>query len=173
MTTTVVPPTAADARGRNHPATVWVRRATLWVLAGLVLLALLTLFGVRSATTEVTGQGYRMSITYPRIARAGLDVPWRVTVAHPGGFGKALTLAVTGSYFDLFESQGMRPSPSSETRDADTYYLTFSAPQGDTFTVYLDTYVQPASQRGSSGTVTLMDGNIPRVTAHFSTWLWP
>ena len=47
-------------------------------------------------------------MTYPEVARAGLDTPWQVTVEHVGGFEKELTIAVTGSYFGRRRSRGAR-----------------------------------------------------------------
>jgi len=64
------------------------------------------------------------------MARAGLDTPWQVTVTRPGGLGKQVTLAITGDYFTIFETQGFHPEPADETRNAHTLYLTFTAPPG-------------------------------------------
>jgi hypothetical protein len=165
--------TTKQVRGRSHPATVWARRTVLAGMALLALAALLTAFGVHSSQTSTESSGYRVDVVYPRIARDGLDTPWQVTVNHPGGFGKQLTLAVSGAYFNLFESQGFRPGPSGETREGDTYYLTFSAPPGDTFRAYFDAYIQPASQVGRSGWVAVVDQGQFVARTEFSTWLWP
>jgi hypothetical protein len=107
------------------------------------------------------------------VARAGLDTPYQVTVTHPGGFGKQLTLAITGSYFNVFETQGFHPDPADETRDGTTLYLTFAAPPGDTFVVDFDTYVQPASQQGRSATLTVIDGGAAQVSVDYQTRLMP
>jgi hypothetical protein len=165
--------TTAGIRTASHPATVWARRATLGALSVAVLAALLTLLGVHSSTASVSSDGYRLDVVYPRVARPGLDAPLQVTVTHPGGFGKALTLAVSGHYLDLFESQGFRPSPSDETRAGDTYYLTFSAPPGDSFRVYFDAYIQPASQAGRDGWVEVMDGDTVVARTSYSTTILP
>jgi len=85
-------------------------------------------------------------------------VPFVITVRHAGGLGKQVTLAVTGGYFDIFETQAFHPEPSDESRDGHTLYLTFEAPpQGDTFTVAYDAYIQPAAQVGRSATVGVVD----------------
>ena len=110
---------------------------------------------------------------YPGAARAGLDTPWRVTVEHPGGFGKEITLAVTGTYFDLFETQGFHPEPTEETRDGSTLYLTFTAPDADTFVVDYDAYIQPSSQRGAAARVAVVDGTTPLVSVDLRTRLLP
>ena len=145
------------ARGRN-PRALWGRRATLAVLLVLVVGALGGALGVHTSTASATGSGWALRLDYPAVARAGLDVTWRATVTRPGGFGKEITLAITGDYFDIYETQGFHPNPSDETRDGHTLYLTFTAPpHGDRFVLVFDTYVQPAAQTGKSATVAVVD----------------
>ena len=158
-----------------HPAATWVRRSTLGVLALLVLAALAGLLGVHTSTASASANGWDLSLRYPRVARAGLDVTWQATVRHPGGLGKNVTLAITGDYFNIYETQGFHPEPAEETRDGSTLYLTFTAPPGDTFVVDFDTYVQPASQAGGSGTLSVVDDVTftPLTSVRFSTDLSP
>ena len=145
------------------------------VLALVVLAALCTFLGVHTSTATSSGNGWTLSLHYPRVARAGLDVQWRATVTHPGGFGKEVTLAITGDYFNIYETQGFHPEPAEETRDAGRLYLTFTAPPGDTFVVDFDTYVQPASQAGSAATLSVVDNTTLRAVSsvHFDTHLAP
>jgi hypothetical protein len=174
MSSTAAPRSTTDGiPTANRPASVWARRLMLCLMALVVLAALLTALGVHSSTATTESEGYRVSVIYPRIARAGLDVPWQVTITHPGGFGGGLTLAVDAHYFDLYESQGFRPQPSDETREGDTYYLTFSAPPGDEFRVYFDAYIQPGSQQGRSGWVAVAENGRLIARTDYSTWLWP
>ena len=157
----------------SHSRALWARRATVTVMAVAVATALTGLLGVHTSTATASRGGYSMSLRYPAVARAGLDIEWQVTVRHPGGFGKQLTLAVTGDYFDIFETQGFHPNPSDETRDGNTLYLTFEAPQGDTFVVYYDAYIQPASQQGKSARVALLEQGRPEVWIDYRTRLAP
>lgn len=161
--------------GGAHVAAAWGRRSALGVLTLVVLAALTGLLGVHTSTASASANGWDLTLRYPRVARAGLDVTWRATVTHPGGLGKSVTLAITGGYFNMFETQGFHPQPSGETRDATTYYLTFTAPPGDTFVVDFDTYVQPASQAGSAATLSVVDPTtlVPLTSVHFSTHLNP
>jgi hypothetical protein len=152
---------------------LWLRRAMLTAMALVVVADLLSLLGVRTSSVSTHGNGYDLSLRYPSVARAGLDTPWQVTVTHPGGFGKDLTLAITGDYFNIFETQGFHPEPADETRDATTLYLTFAAPPGDTFVVDFDAYIQPASQQGRSATLAVMDGGTPVASVDFDTRLMP
>ena len=141
----------------------------MFVVAGAV-----GVLGVRvAATTAVEGE-YRLSLQHAGLARAGLDVPWQVTVTREGGYGKELVLAVTGDYFDIYETQGFTPEPSAATRDVDTLYLTFDAPSGEVFKLSYDAYIQPSSQRGKGGSVSVLGtAGQPMATVEFETWLWP
>ena len=129
--------------------------------------------GVHTSSSTSSGGGYALTVDYPRTARAGLDALWQVTVVHRGGFDQDVTLAVSASYFAIFESQRFFPEPTDETRDADTLYLTFAKPPGDTFTVGYDAYIQPASQHGAAATVSVLDGGRVAASVDFSTTLFP
>jgi len=155
-------------------AALWGRRVVVSLIALLVLAGATGWLGVRT-TTEVARQGgYTLALEHASTARSGLDVPWRVTVDRSGGFGKTLTLAVTGDYFDIYETQGFSPEPSAETRDGSRLYLTFDTPPGETFMVSYDAYIQPSSQLGRSGTLSVVDPDgQPLVSLDFSTHLLP
>jgi hypothetical protein len=152
---------------------IWSRRGFLVLLLAFVLAGLSGLLGVRTTTAESSAGGYDLSFRYATSARAGLDVPWEVTLVHAGGFGHDVRLAVTGDYFDVFETQGFTPEPSDATRDADTLYLTFAAPPGDTLRVSYDAYIQPSSQLGRDGTLSVLEDGSPVASVDFSTRLLP
>jgi hypothetical protein len=154
---------------------LWVRRGVLMLVLLVVLAGATSSLGVRSGHAHATRSGWTLDLTYARVARSGLDVPWRVTVEHAGGFTGPVKLAVTGGYFDIFETQGFHPEPSAETRDGQTLYLTFDPPpSGDTFVVAYDAYIQPASQVGRRGQVSVIDPDQQRlVTVTFQTLLLP
>jgi hypothetical protein len=107
------------------------------------------------------------------IARAGLDVPWRVTIEHPDGFDEDITIGVTARYFDIFETQGFHPSPDMETGDGNLVYLTFTAPAGSIFSADFDAYIQPSSQLSERADVVLMVDDRPLMSVSYTTWLVP
>jgi hypothetical protein len=148
-------------------------RTTLTGLAVLVLAGAVGALGLHTSSASSSSGGYTLDVSYPRVARAGLDVEWQATITHADGFENDVVLAVSADYFGMFETQGFFPEPSDETRDGDTLYLTFAAPDGDTLTVGYDAYVQPSSQRGSSATVSVVDGGRPAATVHITTTLLP
>jgi hypothetical protein len=158
------------AQGR---AAVWTRRGFLSLLLVLVVAGLAGVLGVRTTTAGDEADGWRLELRYAATARAGLDVPWEVTVRHEGGFGKEVVLAVTGDYFDLYETQGFMPEPAESTRDGDTLFLTFTAPEADTFVVAYDAYLQPAAQQGASGEVAVIEGGTRVASVDFTTRVLP
>ena len=160
-----------DVRGQ------WGRRAFLTVLALGLVAALAGYLGVRSTTVSAEEDGWSLSLEHASVARAGLDVPFTATVRHEGGFGEPgspVTLALTGTYLDLYETQGFHPEPSATRRDADTLYLTFDAPaEGDTMVVTYDAYVQPAAQQGRSGDLAVLTDGRQVAMVSFRTRLLP
>jgi hypothetical protein len=168
--------TLRDVR-REHPARVLrPRHVVVTLLALLVVAGAAGAFGVRSATASAASGAYRLEVTYPRIARSGLDIPWHVRLVRAGGFDPKLpiTLAVTADYFDIFEAQAFYPEPDTQTRDDRMLYLEFTAPPaGDVFELDFDTYVQPSSQVGRDAELWVLDGGRRTVGVTYSTWLVP
>ncbi|MBJ7356797.1 hypothetical protein [Nocardioides sp.] len=153
---------------------LWARRGLLALLALTVTAGLVGLLGVRTATVDAEGSGWELELEYPSVARAGLDVPVTATVRRAGGLGEKVTLAITGTYLDLYETQGFNPEPDATSRDGDLLYLTFEAPpEGDTLVVTYDAYIQPAAQSGDGGELSVIDGGRPVVTVDFDTRIWP
>jgi hypothetical protein len=162
------------AEGR-HAAATWVRRGALTLLALAVAAGLTSYLGVHTGTVSSAGSEWDLTLRYPQVARPGLDVAWQATVRHPGGLGNQVTLAVSGDYFNIYETQGFHPEPSEETRDGRVLYLTFTAPPGNTFVVDFDAYIQPASQAGRSATLAVVDPQTltPLTSVDFRTRLLP
>ncbi|ABG92187.1 hypothetical protein RHA1_ro00351 [Rhodococcus jostii RHA1] len=65
------------------------------------------------------------------------------------------------------------PEPSAETSDASRTYMTIDPPPGDTLTLGFDAYIQPSSQLGHSGSVSVSEKGVDVVTLEFTTWLVP
>lgn len=168
--------TLEDVAWRSErPLPTWAKRATVGLLFLLVVAGAIGVFGVHARTVRSSGTaGFHLEVTYPRTARAGLDVPWRITVTRDRPLPEQLTLAVSGDYFRMFESQGFYPEADSETRDGSYVYFTFTtAPGSDKFVWDSDTYVQPSAQLGKSATVRVIaDGDVVAQTS-FRTWLVP
>lgn len=169
--------TLADVRGAasSHRGML-ARRAVLVGLGAVVVAGATGVLGVHTSTRSVSQDGWRTTLRYPRLARAGLDVTWQVRVDAPEPFGPdvSLVVAVTGTYFELFETQGFFPEPESESRDATWRYLEF-APQEDSteLVVDFDTYVQPAAQVGRDAALRVLVDDVPVGELSWTTTLLP
>ena len=171
-----MPGSTLDGLETTHQDVVgaWWRRAFMMVLVVVVVAGLAGVLGVRDATSQASEDGWSLRLQYAGTARAGLDVPFTATVRHDGGLGKQVTLALTGDYLDIYETQGFHPEPSAQTRDGRTLYLTFDTPpSGDTMTVTYDAYIQPAAQRGAEATLAVWDGGREVAPVHVDTRLLP
>jgi hypothetical protein len=152
----------------------WLRRAFIAVLAVLVVIDLTGLLGVHTSSKETDFGGYQVRLDYPRFARAGQDVLWRVTLRHEGGFGKdPIVLAVSADYFDIFETQGFYPDPDTQSATTRYVYYSYQPPPGDTMTVTFDAYIQPGSQIGRSATLAVTVGSTTVSRIGYHTWLAP
>src|ERR1700709_1582814 len=124
--------TVADVKAGNcSPASIWGRRAGLALLLAVVIAGAFGVFGVHSRTVTTHANGYTLEVLYPQTARAGLDVPWRVTVHKPGGFDQGITIAVSADYFRMFETQGFYPDAASSSNDGQFVYFNFDQPDGE------------------------------------------
>jgi hypothetical protein len=146
------------------------------LLALIVLAALLGFLGVRSRTSSAQSQNGDVSLEvhYAQVARAGLDVPFEITVQRRGGFDDDVTLAVSSSYLELFNRNAIDPEPSSSTSTSKEVIWRFDRPPGNTLVVSLDMQVQYGRHFGRNGFVTVLDRDrnaIARTT--FKTWLAP
>ena len=143
-------------------------------LLAVVLLGAFGLLGVRTGMQSATGQGYTLSVIYPKVARAGLDVQWTARVHRPGGVADDVTLAVSTDYFRMFETQGFYPDASDSTSDGEFVYFTFSKPPpGRDFVLDFDAYIQPSSQIGKTAIVRLIMGGREITSTRIRTVLMP
>jgi hypothetical protein len=65
------------ARGGRPSSAAWGRRGTLGVLGVGVLATLGGFVGVQTSTATAASDGWTLTLHYPRVARAGLDVEWQ------------------------------------------------------------------------------------------------
>jgi hypothetical protein len=153
---------------------LWLRRGMVAILAVIIVAAGSGFLGVRSATDSARNDGFQVSVTYARIARAGLDVPFTIRIQAPEPITGDVVIAISADYFRMFETQGFFPEPSDVSSDADTVYLTFSPPPaGNVLVVDYDAYIQPAAQRGKSASIRVQVDGTWRVSTAIRTTLIP
>lgn len=169
-TADLAPAPDAGARG------AWVRRGFLAVLATVVGLALFGWLGVRSRSTRAQSADGSLAIevTYAQVARAGLDVPFRVKVTRPGGFAGQVSVRVSSAYLELFDVGGVHPEASGGSSTPVSAAWEFDRPRGPAFEFSLDMQVQGGKHFGRSGLVVVRDhGDGATARATFKTWLAP
>ena len=146
---------------------------------GLVIflgLGALGLYGLRVREAQATGGGYELTVTYASVSRPGLATPWSVEIRRPGGFDEELVaLAVTASYFDAFDENGLDPDPAESLSDGDRTVWRFEPPPGDVMTVSFDARIQPDIQltriKGSASVLDPSGADV--VTVDFRTLVLP
>jgi hypothetical protein len=150
------------------------RRAAIFVMWVLVIAGAVGVLGVHSATVKASSDGFHASLDYAQVARAGWDVPWHLKITKDGGFGSGtVTVAVSRSFFDIYETQGFHPSPEAETSDDQYVYLEFSPPPGDTLVIDYDAYIQPMAQLGRRSHLKVITDGKERVGLDWRTFLLP
>jgi hypothetical protein len=157
---------------------IWFRRIFLTLLALVVVVGAFDLLGVRSRTVSARSADGLMTtaVHYPQVARAGLGVPFTVTVHRQGGFHGDIVVGVSSSYLELFDRGAIDPEPASSTTTNDATLWRFDPPRGETFVASLDLQVQGGRHWGRTGTVTVSDGTGAggrTLSSTFKTWLAP
>ena len=150
----------------------------LFVVALVVFLGLgvLNLYGVRTKEVEATGGGYELTVTYSSVTRPGLATPWSAEIRRPGGFDDELVaLAVSASYFDAFDENGLDPDPAEAVNDGENTIWRFDPPPGEVMTVSFDARLQPDIQLTRvKGSASVLDQSGAAVaTVDFRTLVLP
>jgi hypothetical protein len=150
---------------------------SLFVVIAAVEWALgLRVFGVDSASTDASGAGMRIEVTYPKVTRGQLTSPFHATVHSDGALPEQITLEINDDYLDLFTMNDISPEPDSQTSTAATVLLTFSPPPtSHELTVSFDLEPKPTGWFASSvGRLSVVDRSGSRlVTASFRTDVRP
>ena len=160
------------------------RRFMSWVtallLGGVILSAvvdgvdLLDIWGVDDDTVATVGaDGTRLEVLYPTVSRPALATPFEIVVTKPGGFDDQIELEVDNAFLQLWDLNGIFPSPAEERSGGDTVIWTFDPPDGEVFTVFYEARIEPAVQLEKlEATVSLLDpSEVLRV--HFKTKVRP
>ena len=150
------------------------RRVLLAAFATLLVLGLSGVLGVRTGHTSAVAGDWALLVDYPAVTRPGLAVPWRVTVRHTGGFGKApILVRTTADYFDLFDENSLKPDADGATIDDGFIEWEFTPPPGDEFVLMLDTRTGPNRQRGAGATTSVVVDGQPVVSVSYHTRVVP
>lgn len=151
------------------------RRVFVVALGLFLLLGALGFYGVRTRTVTASGGGYELSVKHGSVSRPGLATPWSFEVRRAGGFPDGLTVAVTSSYFDAFDENGLGPAPVEETVDGDLTIWRFSPTRSETLSVSFDARIEPGVQLTTArGELSVLGPNGQAVvTVGFKTFVMP
>ena len=172
--------------GRHDRA---VRRCVLAIIVAVIGIGATGFLGVRSATERRTGTGgMGIELVYPRVARPGLAVPWRLLLVAPDGFAGDIGITLSSSYVEAFDHNAVSPDPSSIERDDTEVTYVFDAPvtveatepetAGDLtpsgrFEMALDMSVEPGVQWKRTSVVTVTIGATLIDRFEITTWVLP
>jgi hypothetical protein len=152
----------------------WAGRAGILVLVLIVLVGLSGALGLQTRTTTEEGGGYELEVEYPWLSRAGQPAPLHLQISRAGGFpGQTVTVELCDDLFDSLDFQNWYPNPSAETV-GDRLVYEFDVPPGNVLDVSLDARVAPGELGGHDEcTISVLEGELPMVTADFDSWRLP
>ena len=122
-------------------------------------LGLFDVWGVDTDTASVSGaDGTTLAVRYPTVVRPALAAPFEIVVERPGGFDDQIEIEVDNAYLQLWDLNGIFPSPAEERSGGDTVIWTFDPPDGEVFRVFYEARIEPAVQLEKvEATVSLLD----------------
>jgi hypothetical protein len=146
-----------DLVGRTwHP---WLRRALVGLVAALVLLGLLNLFGQRPSTSTTRADAARVQVYAPTRVRGGLlfEARFRITARQEL---KDATLVLGSGWLEGMTVNTIEPGPVGEASKNGRLSLELGhIPQGQSFVLYIQFQVNPTNVGHRRQTVELDDGN--------------
>lgn len=179
-TTDVVHPDTevGTSRLRHRRWMSWLTFVLLFAVMGSAAvdgLDIVDSWGVDDATVHAeSGTGATLTVRYPTITRPALASPFEITVERAGGFDDDLEIAMDLDYVELWDLNGVYPSPADERSDGDRVIWTFDAPDGDVFKVTYDARIEPGAQlEERPGAVSFIEAGEPELTVRFATKVRP
>jgi hypothetical protein len=157
---------AAAARGRR------MRRLAIGLMVVFVAAGLLGLLGYRDGTVRSTSGPYELEVRYPALTRAGLPSNWELTLVRTDGEPLTGEIAVrtTAGYFDLFDENGLVPTPDSEWQDREELVWTFAPGPDDTeLLVHYDARLQPNRRGWWTAETTVLVDDTPVASVEYRT----
>jgi hypothetical protein len=143
---------------------------------GVLVLAAVSLLGVRTGTVAASGDGYSIEVLRAQVTRPGLATPFAVEIATVDGaeLPEEVTLRVESSYLSIFDFNGLEPTPTASFSNDQWTWWSFEVPAGQpVLRVDLDARLEPSVQWARSGSATLEIDGRSLVSVDFTTWVMP
>ncbi len=149
-----------------------LRVGALVVLALIVLAGLLNVLGVRSSTVSDSDGPLSVEVEHAGVARAGLAVPFTVTVQRSGGFDGPVEVRVSSDYMSRIDEHGLDPEPDSVASDGEWLTWRWDEIEGDTHEVDFDGRIEPGVHWRFGGSVQVRTAS-ELVHVDLDTWIAP
>lgn len=160
-----------DLAGREkHP---WTRRVLVAVLGGVLVAALLNVFGQRPSSTSASAPGASLTVKAPTQLRSGLIFQARITVAAARELERAAVVLDPG-WLEGITINTIEPAPIGEaSRDGRLVLELGRVPAGDDHVLYLQMQVNPTTVGRRSTEVVLEDRGRMLARVEGTTTIWP
>jgi hypothetical protein len=152
----------------------WIRRASMCLLAAVVIAALCNVFGQRASTAQASSSQAELEVHAPTTARPGLLFQAKFTII-PKQVLPDAQLVLGRGWVDGFTINTIEPSPVSEHSRADgSLVFDLGALQpGQPWVQYVDYQVNPTSISRRAQVVTVLSGSQQVVSLHRTMTLVP
>jgi hypothetical protein len=146
-----------DFTGRGHE--LWVRRGLLTLVAAVLVLGLVNVFGQRPQSTTVSGSGATLKLYAPARVRGGLMYEARFRITAKRELKDAQLLLGSG-WLEGMTINTIEPSPIGEgSRDGDLLLDLGHIPAGERYLLFVQTQVNPTNIGSREADVELYDGS--------------
>jgi hypothetical protein len=150
-----------DLEGREKD--IWIRRGLLGLVATLIVLALVNVFGQKPGTATANASAATLTLSAPTHLRGGLLWTAHVHIAAHHSIGKAV-LVLNQAWADGAQINTIEPSPVSETsRNGNLAFTLGPIKAGDHYDLYMGFQTNPTNVNRRTRTVSLYDGDQPHL----------
>ena len=160
-----------DLKGRDwHP---WVRRALVFLVALVLLLALLGFVGQSTSTSRAETAVATLTVDSPDAVRGGLLYQTRFTIVAHQDLQHA-TLVLSSGWTDGLTVNTIEPSPVNEASRNGSLALDLGhLAAGAKYVLYMDYQVNPTTVGSRTLRLELDDGEQPVASITRSLRIWP
>ncbi len=160
-----------DLAGRRWH--IWIRRAFYALLAAIVLLALLNVFGQRPETASAAAREATLKVYAPTRLRGGLLYMARFTIYARQELKNA-TLVLSPGWAESITINTIEPSPLGEaSANGNLSFELGHIPLGERYRLFMEFQVNPTNVGSRAQDVQLLDGDTPILTIHRSVVIYP
>lgn len=147
--------------------------ALLMVLAVLDGLDAVNTLGPDEGHASASGGGFELAVEFPSLTRPALASVFRIAVRREGGFDEPVQVAVSRSYLEAWDLNGVLPGPAAESSLEEWVVWEFEPPPGDELLVTYEARIEPGEQTSVPGAVAVLVEDEPVAEVRFTTVMRP